>query len=263
MNMNVDMRNKTVLVTGGTRGIGREIANIFAKNGANVIVNGTNEELGAKAVAEITAMGARAIFAKADVGNLDDVNKMVEKGIKEFGKIDILINNAGINIDVKDRQPIHLFPDDKWKKILNVDLDGVYYCSKAVIKEMVKSGGGRVVNISSVVGLVPLRLQSAFAAAKAAVINLTKSMACELAPENITVNVILPGSIMIDRMFEAGMYKDGRMESIMSHIPMHRPGKPEDIGYAALFIASDQANYITGSVLTVDGGWTCGFMRDW
>jgi NAD(P)-dependent dehydrogenase (short-subunit alcohol dehydrogenase family) len=128
---------------------------------------------------------------------------------------------------------------------------------------MTRSGYGKIVNIGSIAGAVPLRNQCAFTAAKAGVIQLTKAMAIELAPYGINVNVILPGSINIPAMTTSGMYTEGRYESIMSHIPFKRPGTPEDIGYGALYLASDAASYVTGSVLVIDGGWTCGFARDW
>ena len=261
--MKIDFKNKVVIITGATSGIGRGMALLFGKNGATVVVNGNNEERGNKVVEDIKAEGGSAIFYKANVGVPEEVQAMADKAVKEFGKIDVLINNAGVNIDVKDRGPIHQFPDASWKKIMNVDLDGVYYCSKAVLHNMTKNGYGRIINISSIVGVVPLRNQCAFAAAKAGVIHLTKAMAIELATFGVTVNVICPGSIQIPKMTEGGMYNDGRFESIMSHIPMHRPGTPDDIGYAALYLASDQANYVTGAVHLVDGGWTSGFARDW
>ena len=134
--MKVDLLNRVALITGATSGIGQGMALMFAQNGANIVVNGRNEERGLVVVEEIKAIGKRAIFIKADVGDAKEVGVMVDKVVEEFGKIDILINNAGINVDLKERQPIHLFNDEKWKKIMNIDLDGVYYCSKAVLKNM-------------------------------------------------------------------------------------------------------------------------------
>ncbi|MHB8277241.1 MAG: SDR family NAD(P)-dependent oxidoreductase [Candidatus Humimicrobiaceae bacterium] len=258
------MENKVAIITGSTSGIGRGMAFMFAQHGASVVVNGNNEERGNAVIKEIKASGGKAIFVRANVGDKQEAEAMAERTVKEFGKIDILINNAGINIAMKDRGPIHEFPDEMWKKILSVDLDGVYYCSKAALKNMTQNSYGKIINIGSIVGLVPLRNQCAFAAAKAAVNNLTKAMAIELAPFGINVNAILPGSIQIPKMNEAGgMYSDGKFESIMSHIPFKRPGTPEDIGYGALYLASDVSNYVTGNILVIDGGWTCGFAREW
>lgn len=261
--MKVNLENKTVIITGSTSGIGRGMAIMFAQNGASVVVNSNVQEGGEQVVEEIKALGGNSIFVLADVGKLEEAEMLAQRTVEEYGKIDVLINNAGINIEVKDRGPIHEFPDEMWKKILNVDLDGVYYCSKAALKHMVKKGSGKIINIGSIVGLVPLRNQSAFAAAKGAVNNLTKAMAIELASYGINVNAILPGSISIPKMVEGGMYTDGRFESIMSHIPFKRPGTPEDIGYGALYLASDASDYVTGNILVIDGGWTCGFARDW
>ena len=261
--MKVNFKDKVVIITGATSGIGRGMALLFAENEATVVINGIDEEGGKRVVEEILATGGKAIFILADVGDADQAQAMADKTVEEFGKIDVLINNAGINIGMKDRRPIHEFPNDMWKKILNVDLDGVYYCSKAVLQNMTKNGYGKIINISSIVGVVPLRNQCAFAAAKAGVIHLTKAMAIELASFGVNVNVICPGSVQIPVMVESGMYADNRYESIMSHIPMKRPGTPLDIANAALYLASDEAGYVTGAVHIVDGGWTSGFARDW
>jgi 3-oxoacyl-[acyl-carrier protein] reductase len=260
--MKVDLSNKVAVITGAAGGIGQGISRIFAQNGANVVINDTNEEKGLEFLKEINKIGKKAIFVKANVGNLKEAESMMGKVIKEFGKIDILINNAGINVDGEDRQTTDLFSEKKWEELMNVDLDGVFFCSKAALKYMVKNNYGKIINISSVVGLVPFRNQCAFAAAKAGAVNLTKAMAIEMAKFNINVNAIAPGSIDIPTT-RASQYFDGKWESLMSHIPLKRPGKAEDIGYAALYLVSDVANYVTGSVLVVDGGWTCGFGRDW
>ena len=136
--MKVDFKDKVVIITGATSGIGRGMALLFSENGATIVINGIDEEGGKKVVEEIRSAGGKAIFFRADVGNADEAQALADKTIEEFGKIDVLINNAGINIGMKDRRPIHEFPDEIWKKILNVDLDGVYYCSKAVLQSMTK-----------------------------------------------------------------------------------------------------------------------------
>jgi len=261
--MKVDMEGKTALITGSASGIGRETAKIFARNGAAVIINDTDEGKGISAAEEINKQGGTAMFIKADVSDREQVGAMVERAVGEFGKIDVLVNNAGINIAMDRRGPVHEFPDDMWQRIVDIDLNGVYYCSKAVLRHMVKKGYGKIINISSIVGSVPLRNQCAFAAAKAAVINLTKAMAIELAEHGINVNAILPGSIDINRSRDEGLYAGDRYRSIISHIPFKRPGTPEDIGNGALYLASDAAGYVTGNILVIDGGWTCGFARDW
>jgi NAD(P)-dependent dehydrogenase (short-subunit alcohol dehydrogenase family) len=260
--MKVNLENKVALITGAGGGIGGGIAHLFSQNGAMVVVNDIDAGRGQQVVDEIHASGGRAAFLKADVGNRQEVQGMMDQAVEEYGKIDILVNNAGINIGMNARGPIHEFPDEMWDKILNVDLDGVYYCSKAALKTMIPNHSGKIINIGSIAGAVPLRNQCAFVAAKAGVIHLTKAMAIELAPYGILVNVILPGSTLVPGMMES-MYADGRYESIMSHIPLKRPGTPEDIAYGALYLACDASGYVTGSVLTIDGGWTSGFARDW
>ena len=171
------------------------------------------------------------------------------------GRIDVLVNNAGINVGPDERKHVDEFSDKWWDAILKVDLDGTYNCSKAAVPYM--GEGGSIVNISSIVGMVPLRNQCAFTAAKAAVINFTKAMAMELAPRGIRANVICPGTIGIaitNRLWK----NDSAMEGLLSHIPMGRQGAPHEIANAVAFLASDMASYITGAVLPVDGGWTCG-----
>ena len=262
--MKANLTNRVAVITGSTMGIGEGMAKIFAINGAQVIVTGLEDDLGIKVAEDIVSAGNKAIYIGVDVTDKGSVQNLISTVEKEFGKIDILVNNAGYNIPLEDRGPIHQFPDDMWDKILAVDLTGVYYCSKAALQNMTKNGYGRIVNISSIVGAVPLRDQCAFAAAKAGVIQLTKAMAIELAPFGITVNAILPGSIRIPRMDDdGGLYHSGLFKSIMSHIPMGRPGTPEDISYGALYLASEEVSYTTGAILTIDGGWTSGFARDW
>lgn len=261
--MKVDLTNKTVIITGSGGAIGKATALMFARNGANIVVSDINEENGKITVGEIEALGRKAIFLKADVSKPEQMQDMAENVIKTFGGIDILINNAGINVGSEGRKPIHEFTEDNWKKIINIDLDGVFFCSKPIIQEMIKKNYGKIINIGSVVGLVPLRMQCAFAAAKAGVFNLTKAMALELAPYGINVNAIAPGSIIMEGTKKLFYSDPAKAEDLISHIPLKRPGTPEDIANAALFLASEDSNYITGSVLVVDGGWTCGYNREW
>jgi 3-oxoacyl-[acyl-carrier protein] reductase len=261
--MKIDFSLKVVIITGAGGGIGSGMARVFAQNGAVVVVNDVNVANGEKVAKELRTAGGRASFIRADVSNKAEAQAMLDQTVAQFGQVDVLINNAGINIAMKDRGPIHEFPDEAWEKILKVDLDGVYYCSKAALKYMVPAKYGKIINIASIAGSVPLRNQCAFVAAKGGVIQLTRAMAVELAPHNINVNVILPGSTMVPGMVESGLYADANFKSIMSHIPMGRPGTPQDMAYGALYLASDFAGYVTGAELVIDGGWTCGFTRDW
>jgi len=262
--MKVDLGGKTALVTGAGRNIGRAIALRFAENGADVAVNEIDRVAGPEVVKEIQALGRRSFFVEADVGDREAVDAMVARVAETFGRLDILVNNAGINLPAEERAPIQGFSDEKWRRILRTDLDGVFYCSRAAAQQMIKQGGGGVIiNIASVAGLVPLRLQTSFVAAKAAVVNLTRSMALELAPEGIRVNVIAPGSILTEGT-KALFYSDPeKTKRILASIPLKRPGEPDDVAYAALYLASPEAGYVTGSLLVVDGGWTAGYTRDW
>ena len=202
----------------------------------------------------------------ADVSDAIAMQDIASQVAAKFGRIDILVNNAGINT-VKDRVPVDEYDRDDWDKILRVDLTGVFVVSQAVIPCLVTAGGGRIVNIASVAGLVPLRLQSAFVAAKAGVVNLTKSMALELAPRGILVNCVAPGSVLTQGTRALFYGADGtyseRAASLVSHIPVGRPGTPEEIAHAVLFLVAPEASYVNGAVLTVDGGWTAGYHREW
>lgn len=261
--MNVNLNGKVVIVTGGGGAIGRAMCLQLAKNGAKVAVAGRTIATLQAVVDEITAMGGEAIAVVTDVSKKESAENMVAETVKAFGRLDCLVNNAGINGGPDQRKPIHEYDDDLWKKIIDVDLNGVYYCSKAAIPQMIAQGeGGSIINIGSIVGLTPLRLQCAFTAAKAGVFNLTKAMALELAGHNIRVNGIAPGSIMFEgtrKLFYADPVK---AEAILSHIPQHRAGDPDDIASMTCFLASEDSGYMTGSIVTIDGGWTCGYTRD-
>lgn len=261
--MKVDLNGKVSIVTGGGGAIGAAICQQLASNGAKVIVTGRTQKTLDKVVEQIKANGGEAAAVICDVSDPVSTQKMVDAVVELYGRIDCLVNNAGINGGPDDRKPIHEYDDALWKRIIDVDLNGVYYCSKPVIKQMEKQGtGGSIINIGSIVGLTPLRLQCAFTAAKAAVFNLSKAMALELAPLNIRVNSIAPGSIMFEGTRKLFYADTQRAEALLSHIPMHRAGDPDEIAAMTCFLASEEASYMTGSVVTIDGGWTCGYTRD-
>ena len=260
--MKVDLGGRIALVTGAADGIGHAIAVALAVNGATVVANDIHS--GDRTCEEIRALGGTAHFHQADVSDPDSVNGMIENIERDLGPICILVNNAGVNVG-KDRVPVHEFPDSEWRRILSVDLDGVFYCSRAVAGHMVSRQKGTIVNISSVFGVVPARLQCAFTAAKAGVINFTRSQALELGRYGIRVNAVAPGSILTEgtkSLFYNSENKD-RADSLLSHIPLGKPGATDDIAAAVLYLVSDDAKYVTGHTLIVDGGWTAGYSRDW
>jgi NAD(P)-dependent dehydrogenase (short-subunit alcohol dehydrogenase family) len=262
--MQVDLHGKTALVTGAAHGIGRAIALALAANGADVAVNDL-PDAGQGTVEEVRGMGKRAVFLPADVSKQEEVEPMVAAAEREFGAIDILVNNAGLNTPGPKRRKIYEYDAAEWHRVLGVDLHGMFYCCRAATPRMVERKSGVVVNIASTMGLVPSRMQSAYVSAKAAVVNFTRSMALELGGFGIRVNAIAPGSTLT-RGTRALFYNEPnkqQAESLLSHVPLGRPGEPEEIASAALFLASPDASYITGIVLAVDGGWTAGYTRDW
>lgn len=242
------LKGKVALITGSSRGIGKAIALRFAKEGASIIINYFNSEAKAKElVDEIKKIGSDAIAIKCDVSQEDDVKDMVEKAIKKFRKIDILVNNAGLVYDV----PLFEKTLEQWKRTLDVNLIGTFLCSKYVSRYMLKQGSGIMVNIASTNGFTNTAPTSAdYDASKAGIISLTRNLAEELASK-IRVNCIAPGWIDTD------MNKDlpkNLLKEEKEKIFMKRFGKPEEIAAGALFLASDDSNYITGSTLVIDGG---------
>ena len=239
---------KTALVTGASRGIGRAVALALAAAGARVAINYAGNVKAAEEVkAAVEAAGGTAILCQADVADSAAVEAMVADVVKEFGAIDILVNNAGITRDTL----LMRMKDEDFAKVLDTNLKGVFYCTKAVSKLMMKKRSGRIVNMASVVGLVGNAGQTNYAAAKAGVIGFSKSAAKELASRGITVNVVAPGFIGTDMTADL---PETVKEKALADIPLGKMGEPEDVANAVLFLASDQASYITGQVVNVDGG---------
>jgi NAD(P)-dependent dehydrogenase (short-subunit alcohol dehydrogenase family) len=264
--VDLGLHKKIVVVTGAARGIGKAIASHFAANGATVVVSDVLREEGE---ATAKAIGQGAAFIPCDIGDRGQVASLVDGVVQRFGRIDVMVNNAGINAGSgRERATIDQFLDDTWDRVIQVDLNGTFYCCRAAAAQMVKQRSGSIINIASVAGVVALRLQVAFVAAKAAVLKLTEAMACELGPQGVRVNAVSPGSIDVTaKRLSLVSEKDGgykeRAQSIASFIPQGRIGEPNEIAEAVLFLASDSASYINGHNLVVDGGWTCGFNRDW
>ena len=240
------LEGQTALVTGASRGIGKAIAISLANEGAEVIINYSSSlENANKVVSEINSFGGKAYPLQADVSNEDSANKLIKAVLDRNNKIDVLVNNAGIT---KDGLLMRMKTED-WQKVLDLNLSGVFYCTRAVSRQMLKQKKGRIINITSVVGLMGNPGQANYSAAKAGVVGLTQSAAKEFASRGITVNAVAPGFISTD------MTKDLNSEAILSAIPLGRFGEPKDVAGTVKFLAADpSAAYITGQTIQVDGG---------
>jgi 3-oxoacyl-[acyl-carrier protein] reductase len=239
-----DLKDAVVLITGGTRGIGRACAELFASLGAKVAICGRGKEAAEKAAAEI---GPNVKGYACDIGSAASVDALIDQVTEDLGTIQVLVNNAGITRDGL----LMRMKDEQWAEVLQTNLTGAFYTCRAAAKSMLKARYGRIINVGSVVGLRGQAGQSNYAAAKAGIIGFTKAYAQEVASRNITVNVIAPGYIATDMTAELG---EKATAAIVDHIPMKRVGQPEDIAHAVVFLASPQAGYITGATLSVDGG---------
>jgi 3-oxoacyl-[acyl-carrier protein] reductase len=243
-----DAERQIVVVTGASRGIGRAVAVRFARDGAAVIVNYRGSEAAAQeTVQAVTDAGGQATLVQGDVSNRDDAERLIEAAVTEYGRIDVLVNNAGITRD----QLLMRMTDDDWDAVLDTNLKGAFHTTRAALRPMLRKRSGRIINISSVVGLIGNAGQANYAAAKAGLIGFTKSTAREVASRSITVNAVAPGYIateMTDAIAETMKAK------ILDQVPMGHLGTPEDVAAVVAFLASPAAAYMTGAVLTVDGG---------
>jgi len=243
-----EWEGKVALVTGGTRGIGRAIAAAFSSLGVEVAITGRDAARVAEAAQELSREAPRAVKGVAmDVADRDAVDSAVKALVQERGRIDILVNNAGI---ARDSLLMRMKPDD-WESVIATNVNGLYYCSQAVLRPMIRQRGGRIINMSSVVGLTGNPGQANYAASKAAILGFTKALAREVASRQITVNAIAPGYIETD--MTRNISEDAR-KALFDSIPMKRIGRPEDVAATALFLASEGAGYVTGQVLSVNGG---------
>ncbi len=245
------LKDKIALVTGSSRGIGRAVALAYAEEGAKVVVNYTSNEKAAKEVVEaINEMDSQAIAVKADVAKKPETERLVQAGIDQFGRIDILVNNAGFG-----RPAMMLkMEEDEWDQVIDIHLKGAFLCSQAAGRHMKEQKSGKIINVSSVAGLVGTVGQINYSAAKGGVLSMTKSMARELARYNVCVNVISLGIVATD-MSEKIRADEKLSEIYMNRILLKRFAEPEDISPAFVFFASDESNYITGQLLCVDGGY--------
>jgi 3-oxoacyl-[acyl-carrier protein] reductase len=248
----MDFTGKVALVTGSGRGIGKAIAMKLAQNGATLVINDVGDNAPAEqTVAEIKAINHQSTAIMADVSSSADVTRMVDAAIAAYGKIDILVNNAGITRD----QLTMKMSDEEWDKVIAIDLKSVFLCTRAVLRPMLKQRSGRIISMSSVVGIIGNAGQANYAAAKAGIIGFTKTIAKEVASRGITVNAVAPG--FIDTPMTQVLAPE-RKQALLANIPLGSLGTPQDIAETVAFLASEEARYITGQVITVDGGISLG-----
>ena len=243
------LEGKVAVITGAGQGLGRAYALEFAKQGADVVVNDVNIDNANKVVKEIEGMGKKAIAVKAGVNSREEAQKLIDTAIEKFGKVDILVNNAGITRTAM----LHKMTEEEWDQVISVNLTGVYNCIRAVAPHMMERKYGKIVNVTSVAGVRGTMGQINYGAAKAGVIGITKSAARELAKYGINVNAVAPG-VIETAMTEVIRTNQKFREKFISEIPLGRFGLPEDVALVAAFLSSDDACYVTGQVLMVDGG---------
>ncbi len=244
------LKDKVAIVTGAGSGIGRAMAKLFAEEGAKVVAADYNEETANETAQMITTAGGQAVSSKTDVSKDDQVEAMVKLAVTSFGGLDIIANNAG----VAPMGDIASTTDEIWQKTIDIDLKGVFLGIRYAVPEMEKRGKGKIINTASIAGLVGFQGVSAYCAAKGGVVNLTKEAALDLASKKINVNAIAPG--VIKTAMTADILKDPKMtEGMLAQTPMGRLGEPEDIAWAAVYLASDESDFVTGHILVVDGGW--------
>ena len=247
-----DLTGKSAIVTGGSKGLGQAMAAGLASAGADVVLTSRHEDEAVAAAADIAVQyGRRAIGLRADVTSPDDCQAMADRTLAEFGKIDVLINNAGVNI----RGPIDTLSYDEFRQVQRINVDGVWLASRAVVPHMKQARYGRIINIASTLGLVGLENRTPYATSKGAVVQLTRTLGLELASFGICVNAICPGPFLTP-MNEPIAQDEHTMKFIVGAVALGRWGQMEEIQGAAIFLASDAASYMTGSLVAVDGGWT-------
>lgn len=252
---------KVSLITGAASGMGRATALLFAREGSKVVAVDVDEAGGQKTIDLIHEMGGDAIFVRADVARDDDARHMVDQTVARYGRLDVLFNNAGVAQGVELTE----MSEEEWDRVVDIDLKGVFLGSKYGIRAMLQSGGGVIINTASISGLLAQNFLPAYNAAKAGVINLTRYIAVEYGPRNIRANAICPGAIDTPMLQSAVSSKPENapvVKYFLHMAPLHRLGTPEDIAKAALFLASDDASFITGHALVVDGGLTAGTFMD-
>lgn len=241
------LKGQVAIITGGASGLGKAAVQLFVHEGAKVVIADMNREEGEKLANSLNSSGGEVLYIQTDVSDKESVDHMVKKVVDTFQQIDILVNNAGITRD----SMLHKMTLEQWNQVININLSGVYHCTRAVVPYMRERGYGRIISTASVVGVYGNIGQTNYAAAKAGVIGMTKSWAKELGPKGITVNAVAPGFIQTP-MTDA--VPQNILQEIEQRVPLRRLGQPSDIAYAYLYLASSEASYVNGAVLQVDGG---------
>ncbi len=251
------LNDKVAIITGATSGIGRSTALVFAQEGAKVVVVGRRRKEGEETLAMVKGAGGEAIYVQADVARQEEVDSMVAQTLSRFRKVDVLFNNAGVN-PIEGRTPVADCPEWAWDFIMDVNVKGIYRCSTKVVPLMIRNGGGVIINTSSTYGFVGFKDRAPYIASKGAVTQLTKSMAIDYGPHHIRVNCVCPGMVMNERVkvFLEKAEREGKLEAILADYPLGRIGTPEDVARVVAFLASDDASWITGAAIPVDGGYT-------
>jgi 3-oxoacyl-[acyl-carrier protein] reductase len=243
----MELKDKVVVVTGSTKGIGQEIAREFARRGTRVVVSGRNAERAQSVCENIKKAGGTAVFIVGDVAIMDDARKLIDQTVEQFGQLDVLVNNAGITRD----NLLMRMKESEWDEVISINLKGTFNCIKCVTRQMMKQRSGRIINITSVVGQMGNPGQANYSASKAGIIGLTKSVARELASRNITCNAVAPGFIETDMTEDLD---EKVKENLQNQIPLGRLGSVSDVARVVAFLAGEDASYITGQVINVDGG---------
>lgn len=243
------LKGKVAIVTGGASGIGEATVRCMVEEGAHVLIADLNVEAGQKLAEELNSPDTRVIFQRVNVTSEEEIIQMVDRAVTEFGKLDIIFNNAGIG----SMNPSTDLSYEDWRKTISVNLDGVFLCSKYAIRAMIKNGGGSVINCASILGHVGQAATASYTAAKGGVVNLTRTLAIEYAKQNIRVNAVCPGYIDTPLLSQLD---DATKNYLISLHPIGRLGRPEEVAKAVVFLASDDASFITGANLLVDGGYT-------
>lgn len=247
------LKDKVIIVTGGGSGIGRASSLCFAEEGAKVVIGDIDVKGGEETARMIRSAGGDAIFVRCDVSNIQDAKNMVERTVEEYGRLDCAFNNAGIE---GVNAPVAEYPDEIWDKAIGVNLIGVYHCMKYEIEQMLKNGGGSIVNNSSILGLVGFAQASAYVAAKHGVLGLTKTAAIEYATKGIRVNAVCPGFITTPMLERGGIMTNPELMKFVTDLhPMKRMGKPEEIAESVIWLFTEASSFVTGISLLVDGGY--------